>query len=456
MTDRERVADISRYIHGPGGSGAWRQLLYAFYVAALLGSFYFFTTARALALAIAGALPESQPWMWAALGLGAVPVAVVATARAGRRVGPVTAPLPWVDLVVASPLDRAVSLREHWLIKTVALTGGGFLAGVMIGGALWAAGLGGATALVAGALIGLSAGLLCATTWLAGQAHADPLRDKVGPRELILAPREVLRRLSLPHVRAHSLRLLQLTGALYMGDTRVAQLLLSTTPSRGRRWRLRSRGPMRTVVSRDLLGLRRNPTTALTSLALTAVGTLVLAHSLAHRLPVAITVAAMVVFYLGCSRGSEGLRSFGDVLAAPSVFGLSLRRQALAHSVAPALLSLAAWLPCALAHAAISSGPALSRLLLALGCATLVSIGAQWVTAFRVSAPDQVYFPETGPVMLVVWWFRPLVIATAAGTGLATRIVAAQPGSDPLLLLLSPVLILVGIGWLAHRALAER
>lgn len=456
VRDEDRLRAITSYIHGPKGSGAWRQLLYALYVTALLGAFYFFTAARALALAVAEALPAVESWMWITGGVVASLAAVVASASAGRRVGPVTAPLPWVDLVVSSPLDRAVTLKEHWAVRTVGLTAAGLLGGTMLGAALWAADLTRSVALPLGSAIGTGLGILCATAWLAGQLRADPFgRDQAIPNPL--RPNLFLRTMSLPHVRAHSLRLLRLSGALFMGDTRVAHLLLATAPARGRHTRLRARGPMRTVVARDVLGLRRDPRAVVTSLALTVLGTAALGYSLAHRLPTLFTTAAVLVVYLGCRRASEGLRSFGDVLASPSVFGLSTRRQAVAHSVMPAVLSVVAWLPTALVISTFTDPTVgLARLTHALTAVTAVSIAAQWITAFRVAAPDNVYFPETGPVLLVIWWFRPLLLATGAGTVLATRIATLQPDGDPLTALVAPVLTLVGVGWLAHRALSER
>lgn len=140
------------------------------------------------------------------------------------------------------------------------------------------------------------------------------------------------------------------------------------------------------------------------------------------------------------------------------MFGLPTRRQALAHSITPALLSISGWLPAAAGFTLFDHDGEIgfARQVLALLAATTVSIGAQWITAFRVAAPDHIYFPETGPVLLVLWWFRPLLLATSTGTFLAATIATAQPASDPLRGLVMPVMVLAGVAWAARRGLVER
>ncbi|MGB7817204.1 MAG: hypothetical protein WBL35_00510, partial [Ornithinibacter sp.] len=141
-TDRERLADAEHVLHGPEGSGAVRNVLYAVYVVALLALSYGFTVARAVFL-------TSDP-VWVRDSLLSIPAALaglllaaallVLVHAAGARRGPVVPPLPWVDHVVASSIDRAAVLREWWVVSSTLLVASGGVAGGVLGGSLWAAG----------------------------------------------------------------------------------------------------------------------------------------------------------------------------------------------------------------------------------------------------------------------------------------------------------------------------
>ena len=124
--DKERLQDVTHVLHGEHGTGAVQRVLYAVYLLGLLAFTYGFTVARALFI-------TSDPaWLHdRLLGPGAAVVAVLLAVALtvlvhglGRRRGPVVPPLPWVDHVVAGPLDRAATLREWWLVSATLLVAG--------------------------------------------------------------------------------------------------------------------------------------------------------------------------------------------------------------------------------------------------------------------------------------------------------------------------------------------
>ena len=161
-------------LHGEHGTGAVQRVLYAVYLLGLLAFTYGFTVARALFI-------TSDPaWLHdRLLGPGAAVVAVLLAVALtvlvhglGRRRGPVVPPLPWVDHVVAGPLDRAATLREWWLVSATLLVAGATVVAGVLGGGLWASGTTGPASLVVALLVGPALGAVVAAAWLAGQVGA--------------------------------------------------------------------------------------------------------------------------------------------------------------------------------------------------------------------------------------------------------------------------------------------
>jgi hypothetical protein len=389
--DTARLRDISHVLHGPHGSGAVQRVLYAVYLLALLAFTYGFTVARAVFV-------TSDPeWIHGRLLSPGAAVVALALALAltalvhglGRRRGPVVPPLPWVDHVVAGPLDRAATLREWWLVSaTLVVAGATVLAGVL-GGGLWASGTAGPSALVVALVAGPALGVVVAGAWLAGQVGAgesgtERVPDAVRRARLRpVGPTAALRRLGLPMLRAQSIRSTRLGGAVLAGDLRAARLEAATPVRRGRELRLRSRGPILTVVARDLLGLRRQPGLLLSGTLLTAPGAAGVAWSLSDpEVPAAFAVVAVVALYLGVGVWAEGLRLLGDTFGTPGLSGLGLGTEAAAHTVLPASLFMAAGLPLTLVVRALVPGSAIavgSVLLWVMGVGALV-LAAQWVS----------------------------------------------------------------------------
>ena len=436
--DKERLQDITHVLHGPHGTGAVQRVLYAVYLLALLAFTYGFTVARALFIT------TDPGWIHdRLLGPGAAVVAVglagaltVLVHGIGRRRGPVVPPLPWVDHVVAGPLDRATTLREWWLVSATLLVAGATVTAGVLGGGLWASGTTGPTAFFVALLVGPALGVVVAAAWLAGQVGAGtrgpdrmPAHAPGGRRGIrALGPSAALRRLGLPELRAQSIRSTRLGGAVLAGDLRAARLEAATPVHRGRGLRLRSRGRHGTVVARDLLGLRRQPGLLLSGALLAAPGAAGVAWSLSDpEVPVAIGVVAVAALYLGVGVWAEGLRLLGDTLGTPRLSGLGLGTEAAAHTVLPAAFLLVLGLPLAvLVHALVPGSPAglLDVVGWVVGVGAL-ALGSQWVAAFRGRPPFLAFLPDVGPMVMTLWFARSLVLCALVG-GLLTARAADQ------------------------------
>lgn len=443
--DRHRLRDAEHVLHGPEGSGGWRQLLYVIYVLALLAGLYGFTTVRGLV--------EVLGPTWRAQGLvgpievgSAVLLVVVLVLGhlAGRRRGPVTPDLPWIEHVVASSVDRRMTLRDAWRLPATGFGAGGAVVGGVLGAALWGGGAAGPATAVVGVVGGLATGLLLAVLWLAGQVLSDPAverRSSGAAVAVALRPQVALRALGLEGLRAHSARSSRLGGAVLAGDPRAMRLEAASPVRRGRSLRLRSRGRERTLLARDVLGMRRQPLLLVGGLALVVPGSALAAWSLAGwSAPVAGLVVGVLLAQLGSGLWCEGLRLLGDTLGAPRLLGGSVDQEALAHSALPVGLSVLAGAVGAVPVTLVAGGSLLGAALVVLVLA-LTTTAAQWVAAFRVGPPTLTLVPEAGPPLLVLWWAWPLLLGVLVGT-----LALAFPGPVA-------VLALGALAMLARRSL---
>ncbi|NHA67890.1 hypothetical protein [Phycicoccus flavus] len=459
---RERLRDAEHVLHGPGGSGAWRQLLYVVYVVSILAGLYGFTVLRALVEVVGPRWAADGLVVPTRVALALAAVAVVALVRlAGRRRGPVTPDLAWVDLVVASPVDRRLALREAWLLPWTGLIAVGTVLGGVVGAALWGGGAAGPVTAVVGLVGGGGYGVLLALVWLAGQVAGDPAGDRhpaAAAPALAVRPGRALRALGLEGLRAHSARSSRLGGAVLAGDPRALRLEAASPVRRGRRWRLRSRGPVRTVVARDVLGLRRQPVLLVAGGALVVAGSSGLAWVLAEpSAPVLGAAVAVLVWQGGVGVWAEGLRLLGDTLGSPRLLGGSVAREAVAHSVVPgglALLvagaTLAGW-----SAVADPDGGTVAAAVVAVPALAAVCLAAQWVAAFRVLPPELALLPEAGPQVLVVWLAWPVVLAVAAGTLAVVRVAGVAHGAPVVPAALVVVVAVGALSGLASRALSR-
>lgn len=412
--DRARLADVQHVLHGPDGSGSWKSLLYGLYLVGMLTGLYGFTVLRAVVEALdlpargwrLGPTDAAGATVLAGLVAGLGTTAVLAHLT-GRRRGPVTPPVPWLDHVAAGPLDRALTLRDAWRLPATGIVAGGTLVGGVLGAAVWGGGAAGPAAGAAGLAAGLLGSSALVVGWLAGQLVADPAASTSVGAALgrSVTPRRALRSLGLEGLRAHSARSSRLGGAALAGDPRAARLEAASPVRRGRHLRLRSRGPVATVVARDVLGLRRQPLLVVGGVLLVGLGAVGLGAVSAGR-PGNLVPALLVALalHLGTGLVSEGLRLLGDTLGAPRLLGGSVEQEALAHTVTPAAVLAVAGLPVAVTVAARGggAGAATAAALGMVGVAG-VALAAHWVAAFRVQPPSWAFIPEGGPVILLGW-----------------------------------------------------
>ena len=440
MSRNERaIVDDVQFVVDAGRGDTLRKILYGLYVAALLLLTYGLTLAHAFFLT------QDPDWLrdQVVSGRGALVLVVViglglATAwRVGRVRGPVLPPMPWIDLVVAGPVDRAITLRRWWLIALAGVVSGGAMLGAVVGGGAWVASVGEPGWLLIGAAAATALAWALLVVWLAGQVSLSVS----GSTPPIGRAREALRRLRLEDLRAQSARATRMGGAVLLGDLRAIRLEVATPVTRGRTRRLRPGRAWTVIPRRDLLGLLRQPWSGVLAALVTAVGAAGLAWALLFpAVPVVLAVGCGLVLHLGFSAAAEGLRLQGDNAGTPSLLGLSVRTQAWGHLAVPLLVSGgAALLTAAGVGLAREAGGA--YVLDAVGWVALmvlVVLGTATASAFRGSAPVTAFVPEAGPISLVLWVARQSLVAALAVGGLTAA--AARFGIGTVL---PPALVLV-------------
>jgi hypothetical protein len=360
------------------------------------------------------------PWLATHLGgirgvlLGAVVlVAALALAyRLGGVRGPVVPPLPYLDTIAASPLDRALVLRPWWRLGLLGCLVGGLLIGLVIGAGLAIAALTSAVVLLPAVGVGTAVGLLVAGTWLHGQVRSWPTGARGAG--VFLRQRRSLRALHLTALRSQAASAVTVGGAVLIGDLRAARLDVASPTTRGRRWRLRASGRTSVMVARDWLGLRRAAGTGVAGLLLVAAGGYALVQSATPGTPSIIALAGLVLAYLGVSAWSEGLRLQGDNAGTPPLLGLDPSSEATAHLVLPGVgyvvtVLVVGSLAVALAHATVL-GIIWAVLMVGL------LLAAQLMAAFRGLPPAGIFSPNAGVPVMILWYAVPVLVPVASGT----------------------------------------
>lgn len=430
--ERAIVEQTQQLVDG-GRSNSLRTVLYALYVAALLLLSYGLTISHAFFTTQDPQWLRAQVLSWPAL-LVLVVVALlglVSAWRAGQVRGPALPPLPWIDLVVSGPLDRAITLRRSWLMSAVLLVTGSAMVGAVIGGGAWTAQVGDPLWLVIASAIATGLGLLLLLVWLAGQV-AVGTTDRVPPA---WAPRRALRLLRLEDLRTQSSRGSRMGGAVLLGDLRALRLETAPPVTRGRSRRLRPGPSWAAVPRRDLLGALRQPGSLVIATAVTVVAAAALAWALVHpAVPVFVALAAGLALHLGLSTAAEGLRLQGDNTGTPPLLGLSARGEAIGHLVLPLVVCGAAAKASAalVAWAGGASGAYVLGIVAWVGLMVLLVAGTVTASAFRGGAPVEAFLPQSGPVTMIVWVARQLLVATAAVGGLTAW--AARDGFGTVLI----------------------
>lgn len=452
MSDRDRLEDALHVINGGRSSGAMRQVLYALYLVALLGAIYGFTAVR-------GALTSIDPrvvdgvlgsW-WSVAALAALGLAGAAAARwMGRLRGPAAPPLPYVDLVVGTGIDRFLALRGGAGAMLTAVVAVGVILGGLVGGGVWAAGRVGVAALLGGLVGGAALGAVLAWAWLAGQAARDTSGPAPARRRASFAG--ALRSLRIADLRRQAIRSTHIGGAMLAGDLRAVRLDVATPVTRARSRRLRPGPAWVTVARRDILGLRRSPQPALVGALSLGVAMAALAAALAEPIiPAGAPVVAMALAYAGAGQLAEGLRLIADNAGTPPLLGIGFRAEAAAHLLVPAAGTLAVGAVAGLPVTLALGGPPATWLVW-LVALTAVLLAAAALGAFRGAPPDTSFVPEFGPIAMVYWYARPLVLAAVSGGLLLAR------GADTAYPLGAAAIALVigcgGLAWGLSRARA--
>jgi len=414
-----RLADAGHVVHGERGDGARGRMLYGVYVTTLLVATYGFTLARGIFLtAEPRALHrELTSPVTAVLAVVVLALLVGVARTSGRTRGPVVPPLPWIDHVVTTDVDRARAVRPWWRYAAVGGLAAGTILGAALGAGAWAATVGGPLWLVVGVLAGPVVGWSLVLAWLSGQvsAGAADLPGTARPRAAHLVRVDgALRLVGIEELRRQAARSTRLGGGILAGDLRAVRLEVAPPVSRGRRLRLRPGGPWLTVARRDALGLRRAPGTVLAGAALTLLGAAGLAWSVEDpAAPAALGWLAAAAAYLGFGTWAEGLRLQGDNGGTTPLLGVWGRREALAHLLTPCLLVAVVGGAGVLATTLARSAPP-TVVLAAVAWLVVVNgtvAGAQLLAAFRGQPPRLAFVPETGPFLLALWYARPLLVA---------------------------------------------
>ncbi|KGN38319.1 hypothetical protein [Knoellia subterranea] len=417
----DRLEDARHVLHGSRGDSARKDVAYAAYVTLIVVGLYGFPVLRALLVAgdRAGmAAGLTSPW---AMLIGALVVAalVLVAREAGRVRGPVVAPVPWVDLVVSSSVSRWAALRPWFGYSLFAVLFAGGLAGLLVGTSLWGAQVSGAWVVPVAVVGGLIVGLLAGAAWLLGQSRLSPPLpptmprvDEATPSRGLIHTRREVERLGLTELRTQAARSGRILGGVQAGDLRAVRLEAARPITRARSARLRHRGPVATIVARDLLGLRRTPTSGVVGVLLTAAAAGALGATLgSSAVPPMVGLLAGAVSFAGFSALSEGLRLEADTMGTPALFGLPPVRAALAHLVVPAAnhLVVTAVVGTLSGRAA---GAGLPDVLPWLVISSLLLCGSTLLAAYRGRPPTSQFSPVPSPQTVLMWYSFPALLST--------------------------------------------
>lgn len=417
MTDAERLADTVHVLHGPGGNPARKEVAYAAYVSVIVVGLYGFPLLRALLIAADREAMGSalrSPWLALVVVVAVLALAVVAR-EAGRVRGPIVAPVPWIDHVVASSVDRWSSLRPWFGYSLFAALFAGGLAGLLVGAAFAGARAAGWWIVPVGIAVGLLVGILVGATWLVGQSRtgstvaSTPLSDSLPDAQPWV--REV-RRLGVHDLRTQSSRSNRIVGGVQSGDLRAVRLEAARPITRGRHLRLRHRGPIMTLVARDVLGLRRSPAAGIVGLLVSAAAGAALGATLASAaVPPLVGFVAALVSHLGFSALAEGLRLEADTVGTPPLFGAPPVRAAAAHLLLPGTLHLVTTV-LAGGVTGVAVGAEISAVLPWLVMTTLFLTGGSLLAAYRGRPPTSRFNPVPSAQTVAVWYSMPLILCT--------------------------------------------
>lgn len=414
--DKQRLRQARAIILGNRPDTSVSNTLYPVYVAVIAAGSYGIPAAQQLFRSLDGKWLAAHAWTPAG-AMVAVLVAGLFLAMVrlvGRTHGPVVPPLPYLELVVASPMPRKVTLSRNWRLSLGGSVIGGLLVGLVCGAGLAIAKVTSPDVLLPATLGGSLFGLLVAELWLQGQVHSSPLDLQPGSSPA-RKRRNALALLDITGLRRQAASNATIGGAVLAGDLRTARLDAARPSNHARHVRLRASGPHAVIARRDLLGLRRAPWSALYGLGFAAAGSAGLMLSLqSPRTPTMAPLASLIVAYLGFGAWCEGLRLHADNSGTSRLLGIPYRDTALAHLIVP----VSAWMLTVFVIGSVLSmadliGP--TALVWASGAGALLA-GSHLMASFRGLPPVSVFGPNAGAPAMIFWYSKPLVATLVVGT----------------------------------------
>ena len=419
VADKQRLRQVRSAILGNRPDTSVSNALYPVYVAVIAAASYGVPAAQQLFRSLDGKWLAAHAWtpVGAIVALSFTAALLALVPLVGRVHGPVVPPLPYLELVVDSPMPRKVTLARNWQLSFGGSIVGGLLVGAVGGAGLAIAKVAAPVVLMPATVCGALIGVLVAELWLQGQVHSTPLALQPDS-SLARGRRNALALLDITGLKRQAASNATIGGAVLAGDLRTARLDAARPPTHARQVHLRPSGPLLVIARRDLLGLRRAPWSALYGLGLAAAGSAGLMLSLqSPRTPTLAPLVAMIVAYLGFGALCEGLRLHADNSGTSRLLGLAYRDTALAHLVVP----VSAWA----VSAAVVSLPLYmtgllrpSAMVWALGAGALLA-GAHLMASFRGLPPAGVFGPRAGVPAMIFWYSKPLLATLVLGTATA-------------------------------------
>ena len=227
--DRQRLRQVRAAILGNRPDNSLSSALYPVYVAVIAAGTYGVPASQQLF--------RSLDKRWLAEHVGTPAGAMVAVTLAallltvvrlvGRFHGPVVPPLPYLEMVVTSPIPRTVTLARHWWLSLGGATIGGLLTGAVGGAGLAIAGVAPPVVLLPATLSGALLGVLVAELWLQGQLHGQfhaPALESAAGASFLSRRRNALARLDITGLRRQAASNVTIGGAALAGDLRTIRL----------------------------------------------------------------------------------------------------------------------------------------------------------------------------------------------------------------------------------------
>ncbi|HZW43382.1 MAG TPA: hypothetical protein VFF32_03175 [Dermatophilaceae bacterium] len=417
--DKARLRQVRTAILGNRPDTSVSSTLYPMYVAVIVTGSYGVPAAQSLFRSLDHQWLADHVWSpGGAVGAAILTALLLTLVRlVGRVRGPVMPPLPYLDLVVASPMPRKVTLARNWRLSLSGSILGGLLIGTSLGAGLAIAKVAPPIVLLATSVGGSLLGVLVAELWLQGQLQGSALGRRA-ESSLLGRRRNALALLDITGLRRQAASNVTMGGAALSGDLRTARLDAVRPPTHARRVRLKSSGPLTVFARRDFLGLRRAPGDALYGLGFAAAGSGGLMLSLqSPRTPTMAPLLSLVLCYLGFGAWCEGLRLHSDNSGTSRLLGLPYRDTALAHLAVPVVAWVLTTIVVGVGLSLVGMvGP--TAVVWSLGTGALLA-GTHLMAAFRGLPPIGVFGPKAGVPAMIFWYAKPILATLVVGTATA-------------------------------------